>query len=492
MSRVVVIGGGAAGMMAAVQAAENGHAVTLLEKNEKLGKKLFITGKGRCNLTNNCEVEELLQAVCVNRRFLYSAFYGFSSQDTMDFFEQSGLRIKTERGNRVFPVSDHSSDVIAALAQRLKQGGVKVHLHTEVQEILTECAKEEKEEDLTEKNAMQKQPGQIAVSGPRQKSEEKTVASGAQREPDQKVMPGAWQGTGQATVSETRVQQKNGSKKNGEGETHHMRACGVRTADGTVYPADAVIVATGGLSYRSTGSTGDGYRFAREAGHTVTELSPSLVPMETADGWAEQLQGLSLRNVEVTICDGKKELYREFGEMLFTHYGVSGPLILTASTVVQKQLRRHPLELFINLKPALREEQLDARILREFEANRNKYLKNILGALYPAKLVPVMLKRCDIPEDRVVHDVSREERKKLVAMTREFPLTLTALRDYNEAIVTRGGVSTREVNPATMESKLTEGLYFAGEVLDLDAVTGGFNLQIAWATGCAAGRGVQL
>jgi hypothetical protein len=270
------------------------------------------------------------------------------------------------------------------------------------------------------------------------------------------------------------------------GDEH--RVCGVRLASGACEKADAVVVATGGYSYRTTGSTGDGYRFAREAGHTVTELSPSLVPMETADGWAQQMQGLSLRNVEVTIQDGKKELYREFGEMMFTHFGVTGPLILTASTVVQKKLKEHPLQLYIDLKPALSEEQLDARLLREFEAAKNKQLKNVLGSLYPAKLIPVIIERSGISGEKAIHDISREERRTLLTLTKHFPLTVTGLRDYNEAIITRGGVSVKEIQPGTMESKLVRGLYFAGEVLDLDAVTGGFNLQIAWATGHLAGE----
>lgn len=409
MSEVVIIGGGAAGMMAAAAAAEQGHHVCLCEKNEKLGKKLYITGKGRCNLTNNCDVETLLQAVCTNRKFLYSSFYGFTSQDVIDFFERTGMKTKTERGNRVFPVSDHSSDVIGALAAELRKRGVRIFLNQEVSEILTDAD---------------------AVTG-------------------------------------------------------------VRLADGKQLAADAVIVATGGLSYRTTGSTGDGYRFARELGHSVTELSPSLVPIETADQWAQKLQGLSLRNVEVTILDGKKELYREFGEMMFTHFGVTGPLILTASCMIQKKLRAHPLTLSIDLKPALTVEQLDARILREFEAAKNKQLKNVLGSLFPAKLIPVMIERSNIPGEKAVHDISREERQTLVMMTKHFSLALLRLRDYNEAIITRGGVSVKEINPATMESKKVKGLYFAGEVLDLDAVTGGFNLQIAWSTGHAAGSSIE-
>lgn len=414
MSKVIIIGGGAAGMMAAVAAAGNGHEVCLLEKNEKLGKKIYITGKGRCNVTNDCTVEELLQAVCVNRKFLYSSFYGFNSQDVIRFFEDEGMETKTERGNRVFPVSDHSSDVIQTLSRAMKKSGVQVCLNEEVSSILTETAED-----------------------------------GAQR------------------------------------------VTGVKLRSKKTVSGDCVIVATGGISYRTTGSTGDGYRFARESGLAVTELSPSLVPIETADGWAERMQGLSLRNVEATVMDGKKELYRDFGEMMFTHYGVTGPLILTASSVIQKKLKDHPLQLFINLKPALTEEQLDARILREFEAAKNKQFKNILNNLYPSKLIPVMIERSEIPAEKAIHDISKEERRRLIELTRRFPLTLTRLRDYNEAIITRGGVSIKEVNPATMESKKVKGLRFAGEVLDLDAVTGGFNLQIAWSTGYAAGSTVE-
>ena len=415
MSKVAVIGGGAAGMMAAAAAAQNGHQVSLYEKNEKLGKKIFITGKGRCNLTNDCEVEELLEAVCVNRKFLNSAFYGFTSQDTIAFFEEQGMRTKTERGNRVFPASDHSSDVIRALSDKMKKCGVKVHLNTEVEAVLSDH----------------------------------------------------------------------------EGEdSDRRRICAIRLKDGREISADAVIVATGGISYRSTGSTGDGYRFAEETGHSVTELSPSLVPIETQGNWASRMQGLSLRNVEVTVLDGKKEIYSGFGEMMFTHFGVTGPLILTASSQIQKKLAVHPLQMYIDLKPALSSEQLDARILREFEAAKNKQFKNVIGALFPAKLIPVMIERSGIPAEKAVHDISREERHALVTITKQFPLTLTRLRDYNEAVITRGGVSVKEINPATMESKKVSGLYFAGEVLDLDAVTGGFNLQIAWSTGYAAGSSV--
>lgn len=460
MSTVAVIGGGAAGMMAAVAAAEAGHKVSLYEKNEKLGKKLYITGKGRCNVTNNCTVEELLEAVCVNRKFLYSAFYGFDSQSVMRFFEETGLPLKTERGNRVFPVSDHSSDVIAALAKRLRQNGVRIYLNTEVAEVLMEDS---------------------AAKGPDQSRE----AGNASEEQDREA------GNAPEQVNQGRICGKAPDQKQRVADSAPACVRGLRLADGSTVAADVVIVATGGVSYRTTGSTGDGHRFAKSCGHTVTELSPSLVPVETEGEWAQRLQGLSLRNVEVRILDGRKELYRAFGEMMFTHFGVTGPLILTASSVIQKRLAAHPLELLIDLKPALDEHQLDARILREFEAAKNKQFKNALSALYPSKLIPVMIERSEIPPEQAVHDISRAQRERLVQLTKHFPLTLTRLRGYNEAIITRGGVSVKQINPATMESRVVRGLRFAGEVLDLDAVTGGFNLQIAWSTGYAAGSTVE-
>ncbi|MCD7812585.1 MAG: aminoacetone oxidase family FAD-binding enzyme, partial [Lachnospiraceae bacterium] len=333
MSSVIVIGGGAAGMMAAVAAAQGGHEVRLYEKNEKLGKKIYITGKGRCNLTNNCGVEELLQAVCVNRKFLYSAFYGFDSQSTIRFFEEAGMPTKTERGRRVFPESDHSSDVIAVLAGKLKKSGVKIYLNQEVKRLLLD----------------QDEEGKACVRG-------------------------------------------------------------ILLTSGRQEMADAVIVATGGLSYQTTGSTGDGYRFARESGHQVSALSPSLVPIETDGTEAQQMQGLSLRNVMAAVYDGKKELYREFGEMMFTHYGVTGPLILTASCLIQKRLQEHPLSLILDLKPALSEEQLDARILREFEAAKNRQFKNVLGTLFPSKMIPVIVSKSGFYWERPVHEITRVAR----------------------------------------------------------------------------------
>lgn len=405
MSNVIVVGGGAAGMMAAVFAARNGQNVQLLEKNEKLGKKLFITGKGRCNITNAADIEDLFTAVISNPKFLYSGFYSFTNQQVIDFFEELGVKTKVERGERVFPVSDHSSDVIAAFSRELKSLGVSVSLHTEAKELLCEQDK----------------------------------------------------------------------------------VCGVLLTNGKKMKADAVIVATGGISYPSTGSTGDGYRFARETGHRVTELLPSLVPMEVRQWYAKELQGLSLRNIEIRITDGKKKLYEEFGEMLFTHYGVTGPVILSASSVVGKTLRKKELTLHIDLKPALSEEQLDKRILREFDANHNKQYKNSIDSLFPAKLKPVMIELSEIEPEKKVNEITKEERQRLVHLIKDFTMTLTGLRGYNEAIITKGGVSVKEIDPGTMESKIIKGLYFAGEVLDLDAVTGGYNLQIAWSTGYLAG-----
>lgn len=405
MSNVIVVGGGAAGMMAAVFAARNGQNVQLLEKNEKLGKKLFITGKGRCNITNAADIEDLFTAVTSNPKFLYSGFYSFTNQQVIDFFEELGVKTKIERGERVFPVSDHSSDVIAAFSRELKSLGVSVSLHTEVKELLCEQDK----------------------------------------------------------------------------------VCGVLLTNGKKMKADAVIVATGGISYPSTGSTGDGYRFAKETGHRVTELLPSLVPMEVRQWYAKELQGLSLRNIEICITDGKKKLYEEFGELLFTHYGVTGPVILSASSVVGKTLRKKELTLHIDLKPALSEEQLDKRILREFDANHNKQYKNSIDSLFPAKLKPVMIELSEIEPEKKVNEITKEERQRLVHLIKDFTMTLTGLRGYNEAIITKGGVSVKEIDPGTMESKIIKGLYFAGEVLDLDAVTGGYNLQIAWSTGYLAG-----
>ena len=410
MSKVLIVGGGAAGMFASVWAARNGHEVLLFEKNDRLGRKLFITGKGRCNITNACEdIETLFSSVTSNSKFLYSGFYGFTNQDAIAFFEELGVRTKVERGDRVFPVSDHSSDVIRALEREMDRQGVQIYLKTSVKELQIE---------------------------------------------DKKVV-------------------------------------GIVLQNGQKVLGDACIVATGGLSYPITGSDGDGLEFAKKAGHKVTECLPSLVPMEAEEDWVCDLMGLSLRNVKVQIFDSKKKLYEEFGEMLFTHFGVSGPLVLSASSYVGKKLKDHPLKMVIDLKPALSRDQLDKRVLRDFEENQNRQFHNAVGGLFPSKLVPVIIELSGIVPDKKVNVISKEERAHLVDLIKHLELTLTGLRDYNEAIITKGGVKVKEIDPGTMESKLVEGLYFIGEVLDLDALTGGFNLQIAWSTAYAAGNNIQ-
>lgn len=412
MKKVIVIGGGAAGMMAAAAAAEEGMKVTLYEKNGKLGKKLFITGKGRCNLTNACDMEELFQNVVTNPKFLYSAFYGFDNQAVMEWFEKAGCPLQTERGGRVFPVSGHSSDVIAALERQMRKRKVDIRLHTEVKKLIV-------------------REGMIT---------------------------------------------------------------GVELEDGKKDGGDAVIMATGGLSYPSTGSDGDGYRMAAENGHTVKETFPSLVPLNIQEKWCKELQGLSLKNVEVFLgIKGKKPFYEGFGEMLFTHFGVSGPLILSASSYYGKKCKGKKAVLRLDLKPALMMEQLDKRLLRDFEENKNKLFKNALGGLFPSKLIPVMVELSGIDGEKKVHEITKEERQHFAYIIKNMEMTVTGTRDYAEAVITQGGIHVKEVNPSTMESKLIKGLYFAGEILDADALTGGFNLQIAWSTGyqagiCAAGK----
>ncbi|MCI9220569.1 MAG: NAD(P)/FAD-dependent oxidoreductase [Lachnospiraceae bacterium] len=415
--KIIIIGGGAAGMMAAMAAAESGASVWLIEKNEKLGKKLFITGKGRCNVTNAGDMETLLANVCTNSKFLYSAFYDFDNRAVMRFLEQEGCPLKTERGERVFPVSDHSSDVIGAFQRALKRLGVKVLLNTEVKDL-----------------ALCREDGAESIAG-------------------------------------------------------------VELQDGRVLPADRCIICTGGMSYPATGSTGDGYRFAERTGHRLTPCSPSLVPFNIREEWCRRLTGLTLKNVSVRLCCRGREVYEGFGEMLFTHFGVSGPLILSASSFMGqkgkksgKDTETEETRLFVDLKPALDEEQLDRRLLRDFEENKNKQFKNALGGLFPVKLIPVMRDLSGIHPDKKVNEVTREERRRFVKLIKNLPLTVTGLRGYEEAVITKGGICVKDINPSSMESKKVRGLYFAGEVLDLDALTGGFNLQIAWSTGHLAGK----
>ena len=409
MSKVIVIGGGPAGMMAAFAAAENGHRVLLLEKNEKLGKKLYITGKGRCNVTNACERDKFFENIVSNPKFLYSAYHACDNRKLMEVIKNAGCPLKVERGERVFPVSDHASDITAAFQRLLKEKGVQIRLHTTVLDVAVK-------------------DGQVS---------------------------------------------------------------GVRLADGSMLTADAVVAATGGLSYQTTGSTGDGYGMAQTYGHTVKECAPALVPMETAEDWCRSLQGLSLKNVTLTMTCKKKQIYQGFGEMLFTHFGVSGPLVLSASSYYNRCKEKDSIWLAIDLKPALSVEQLDKRFLREFEENHNRQIKNVLGTIYPAKLVPVMLLVCDIGGEQRVGEVTRRQRQRLVEVTKNLSMQVKRLRGFDEAIITQGGVAVKEINPSTMESKLVQGLYFAGEVLDVDALTGGFNLQIAWSTGYLAGASIS-
>ena len=403
MSEIIVIGGGAAGMMAAITAARRGAGVTLLEPNERLGKKLNITGKGRCNVTNDCDQETLMANIPGNGRFLYSALTRFTPQDAMAFFEALGVPLKVERGNRVFPVSDRSFDISGALERELRRLRVR---------ILRERAVEITAED------------------------------------------------GRVTGMQTDRQ-------------HH--------------PADAVVLATGGVSYPGTGSTGDGYAMAAALGHTIVPPRGSLVPLESGDADCAAMQGLSLRNVEATVLNGKnKPVFREFGEMLFTHFGVSGPLMLSASA----HLRRWDKEqyrLSIDLKPALDQQKLDSRILRDIGENPNRDMANILSGLVHRSMVPVLLRRLALPEGEKANSLTKEQRRALVQELKHFTVSLTGPRPVAEAIVTAGGVKVGDVVPGTMASKLAEGLYFAGEILDVDAYTGGFNLQIAWATGYLAG-----
>ena len=407
--KCVVIGGGAAGMMAAYAAASEHWDVELFEKNEKLGKKIYITGKGRCNVTNDCEPENFFSNVVSNPKFLYSAYYTFDNIQVMQFLEEKGCQLKVERGNRVFPVSDHSSDVIRTLQNALQSKKVKVSLQKEVKELL--------------------------------------IKDGA--------------------------------------------VCGIELKNGQKIVADAVVVATGGISYPSTGSTGDGQRMAEITGHRVTDMKPALVPFTVKENWPLLLQGLALKNVSIILKDGKKELYKGFGEMLFTHFGISGPLILSASSYYCKKHYGKEVELLLDLKPALTKEQLDKRILRDFEEKQNKQFKNVLDGLLPSKMIPVIIQLTQIPSDKFVHDITREERLLLVELLKSLPITVTGTRPFNEAIITQGGVHVKDINPSTMESKMIKHLYFAGEVLDLDALTGGFNLQIAWSTGYLAGQSIK-
>lgn len=419
--RVIVIGGGAAGMMAAIAAAENGAEVVLLEKNEKLGKKIYITGKGRCNITNACDDSDFFSHVVSNAKFLYSAYYSYDNNMVMDLLEGAGLEMKVERGNRVFPVSDHSSDVIRTLANLLKTHNVEIKLNTHFKDIIVS---------------------------------DQTV-TGVIVDNNEKIM------------------------------------------------ADRVVIATGGLSYMTTGSNGEGHNILKRRGHNITECKPALVPFETKDNWCRDLQGLALKNVGLKMysCDDAevlstnkkiKPIYEGFGEMLFTHFGISGPLVISASSYYALKNYGKKAVIILDLKPALSDEQLDKRILRDFEENSNKAFKNSLNGLLPQRMIEVIVRKSGIDPDKPVHNITREERISLLNVLKRLDITVTGTRDFNEAIITQGGVDVKNINPSTMESKIVNGLYIAGELVDLDALTGGYNLQIAWSTGHLAGVSAAL
>lgn len=411
MSKVIIIGAGAAGIMAAVSAALNGHTVSIYEKNDRIGRKLYITGKGRCNITNAADMKTIMENVVNNSKFLYSAFKQFDNQDVVEMLENAGCPTKVERGNRVFPVSDKSSDVIKAFQKILSELSVEVNLKAEVNSLIIEDS-----------------------------------------------------------------------------------ICkGIKLADKSIY-ADAVIVATGGRSYPGTGSTGDGYRFAKNSGHKVGKLYPSLVPFTLEEKEEiKQLQGLSLKNVAVEIYDGDKNIYKDFGEMLFTHFGISGPTLISASSYAVERIidDKKKLRIVIDLKPALDNEKLDARLLRDFESAKNKQLKNVLPKLLPLKLIPEVLRQADLKEDIKICNITRKERLKLLYALKNLSYTIDGVRGFEEAIITKGGVDVSDINPKTMESRLITSLYFVGEVLDIDALTGGYNLQVAWSTGYVAGGNIE-
>ena len=413
MSEVIVIGGGPAGMMAAITAAEYGNQVTIIEKMPSFGKKLLVTGKGRCNITSSLYMSEFIKNTPGNGTFLYSAFQNYTNADIIEFLKKQGLEVKEERGNRIFPVTDRSIDVLECFKKKIKELGIKQILNTRVQKIL---------------------------------------------------------------VKESEV-------------------IGVRT-EREILRADRIILATGGKSYPLTGATGDGYKIASELGHKIIEIKPSLVPLEVYEKEeCKELQGLSLRNVEIKIVDTEKQkiIYEDFGEMIFTHFGISGPIILSGSAHLVRYkdikylLKEKKIKIYIDLKPALTEEQLDERILRDFKEFKNKQFKHSLDKLLPQKLIPVIIKKSKINPDKKVNEITREERKQIVNLLKYYEITIKEFRPVEEAIITSGGINTKEINPKTMESKIIKGLYFAGEIIDVDAYTGGFNLQIAYSTGYTAG-----
>lgn len=437
--KIVVVGGGAAGMMAAYTASLSGHDVTLIERNNKLGKKLFLTGKGRCNLTNACDMEELFANIVTNEKFMYSALYDFDNAATIKLFNELGLKTKVERGNRVFPESDHSSDVIKTLERALRKTGVSIMLDTEITGLsLKEYQTVESDKSLlTDENA---------VADDKYSKKKKKVKTGFNGVVD-----------------------------------------GVYTSEGELITADVVIMATGGKSYPTTGSDGTAAKMLEKIGIEHVEFKPALVPFNTKEKYVAEMSGLSLKNVALRVeCEGKP-VYSGFGEMLFTHFGVSGPLVLSASSYFNKKFYGKTGSIYIDLKPALDENTLDDRILRDFEGVQNKKLKNVLGALLPSAIISSVIECAGVDGEKPVNLVTKEERHKLCLVIKNYPLTIVSTRGFEEAIITSGGIKTKEINPSTMESKKIKNMYFAGEMVDVDALTGGFNLQLAWSMGHLAG-----
>ena len=424
---VIVIGGGPAGMMSAISASKKGHQVTLIEKMPTLGRKLLITGKGRCNITSSLDMSKFIENTPTNGKFLYSCFQNFTNQDMIEFLKEQGLEVKEERGNRIFPITDKSQDVLKCFTDKLKAQKIKIRYNTKAIEL------------LVTKNEKQKEENNLKIEG-------------------------------------VKILNQNREK---------------------ILKADKVILATGGKSYPLTGSTGDGYRLAKKVGHTITELRPSLIPLETYDlETCKKLQGLTLKNVAITITDTEKnkKIYEDFGEMIFTHFGVSGPIILSASAHLTRyknnleKMKNRKIILKIDLKPALSEEKLEERIIRDFKELKNKQFKNSLDKLLPQKMIPIILKKSEIQENKKVNEITKEERKQLVHLLKNLKIEVKGFRPIEEAIITSGGISTKEINPKTMESKIVKGLYFAGEIIDVDSYTGGFNLQITYSTGYTAGN----
>ena len=424
---VIVIGGGPAGMMSAISASKKGHQVTLIEKMPTLGRKLLITGKGRCNITSSLDMSKFIENTPTNGKFLYSCFQNFTNQDMIEFLKEQGLEVKEERGNRIFPITDKSQDVLKCFTDKLKEQKIKIKYNTKAIEL------------LVTKNEKQKEENNLKIEG-------------------------------------VKILNQNREK---------------------ILKADKVILATGGKSYPLTGSTGDGYRLAKKVGHTITELRPSLIPLETYDlETCKKLQGLTLKNVAITITDTEKnkKIYEDFGEMIFTHFGVSGPIILSASAHLTRyknnleKMKNRKIILKIDLKPALSEEKLEERIIRDFKELKNKQFKNSLDKLLPQKMIPIILKKSEIQENKKVNEITKEERKQLVHLLKNLKIEVKGFRPIEEAIITSGGISTKEINPKTMESKIVKGLYFAGEIIDVDSYTGGFNLQITYSTGYTAGN----